>query len=170
MDKPLGQFKGGGKTVLPDDGEEQQGQMMVRKPRLYKFRAVDFKVVIGKESGAPYVVIDSVVINPCQEQGMHTELGFSLSSNSESIAAAWLFALGFDEESMIPVDDADRLEVFLKKLATNSIFKAAIIKEKRGQYSQNSVSPPWEVGAAEIESNDLPAQGVATGRGEQPSF
>ncbi len=170
MDKKLKDFKKGGKAVLPDNGEvfNEKTKVMERKPRHYKLRTTEFKVVVGKGSGALYVVADLVAINKGPEQGNHTEMGFSLSANSESIASAWLTAMGVDEETIIPMDDRDRLNTFLNRHCVNAVVEANVIIGENEGYKNNQVSPPWEILAAELEEGDLPAQaGLDT---ERPPF
>jgi len=156
MDKPLGKFKKGGKPVI------EAGH--------YKFRVTEFNVVVGG-SGAPYVIPTCVVINPCPETGVHVELGFSMSEASEGIAAAWLTALGLGEEAVIPMDDPDRIQVFLDRHCLHAIIEADIVKEKNQKgYWQNSVNPPWEVAACDIGPDDKVGPGVPGGSREEPGF
>jgi hypothetical protein len=160
MDKKLGDFNRGGSKTIIDEGH-------------YKLRTTEFEVVIGKESGAPYVIPHCVVVNPCPQVGSIIQLGFSLSEASESIAAAWLTALGLDEEAVVPMDDADRIQVFLERHCLHAIFEADIVKEKNNRgYMQNSVNPPWGVMASELGKDDKvgPAGVPGGSRGEQPPF
>lgn len=153
--KALGDFqKGGSKSVVPADH--------------YKFRAVDFKVVIGKESQCPYVIVDSLVIGQCPVQGEHAELGFSLSPAAESIAYAWFTAFNIPEDAIIPTEDADELKAFLMTNCKGAIFQCTIDKTKRGGYDQNSVNPPWEVLPDEMIEGDLTHMGAETEEG--PNF
>ena len=158
--KKLGDFqRNKGKSILPDNGEEQLsglGGKLVRRPRPYKLKTVDFKAVMGG-SGAPYVIVDCMVINECAEVGQHCELGFSLSPAAESIAYAWLTALGLDDEARLPVMDPENIQAFLQNRCKGKVFEAAIIKgkDKTGTYDQNSVSPPWEILASEAVEGDV---------------
>jgi len=157
MEKKLGNFKRGGKSVIADGH--------------YKFRVTEFNVVTGG-SGAPYIIPMCIVINPCPEQGTQIELGFSMSEAAEGIAAAWLTALGLGEEAIVPMDNPDRIQVFLNRYCLHAIIEANVVKGKNPKgYDQNSVNPPWEIMASELGKDDVPGpRGIAAGGREEPSF
>jgi len=159
-EKKLGDFKGGGKNIIPD-GE-------------YKLKAVDFKVVEG--AAGLYAIGDHVVIrneDPALH-GEHCELGFSLSPAAEGIAKAWLIALGCSEEDSVPVDDIDELHAFLKSHCLNACFVAQVKKgrDKTDKYDQNEVERPWEnLEAAAPAEGDYEVGGeAATAKREEPDF
>lgn len=163
MGKPLGDFKkGGGKGVLPDDN----GQ-----PRAYKLRVVEYKVVENTTSGYPFVVADVVVVNPCPQQGMHTELGFSMSPNAEGMAQPWLLALGLGEDDYVPTEpeEVDALRALLNKKCLRALIKVNLIKttDQSGKYPKNEISPPWEIESAMPENTDF---GDSAPQGERPPF
>jgi len=160
----LKEFPGGGKTVLPDNGVNDKGERVAKD---YKLRTMDFKVVIGKNSGAPFVVVDVQAIEPGDTQGQHTELGFSLSDASLGFAKAWFEAMEVDEDEDIPIDDKDGLELFLKHNCKHKIIRAALVVENRDNYDSNKVSPPWEVMGGELGPNDLVHQ---ESKIEEPPF
>lgn len=150
-DKQLKNFKHGGKETI------ENGR--------YKFRVVEIAVKDGK-SGYAYVIPRVVVVNPCPQQGTHIELGFSMAPEAESFAFQWLTAMGLDEEMAVPMDDSDRLEVFLNKHCVGAVIAADIVKEKNPSgYDQNSVSPPWAVEASELSAEDTAGLGGSKGQG-----
>jgi len=167
--KKLGDFKKGGKSVLPDLGEQVDDKGKIERiPQHYKLRATEFKVEMGS-SGAAYIVVDVVVVNECEQQGMHTELGFSLSEASESIAAAWFTALGCDDETAIPLDNRDRIQKFLDTLCKGAVFEADVIVSKYKGYPKNDVSPPWGLAPADLEKGDK-AAAPGPAKKEEPGF
>ena len=140
MSKPLGEYKQGGKSTLPEGH--------------YVLRLMDVKVVVGTESGACYAVLDLMAVRG-EFAGQHTEIGVSFSDASEGIAAAWCYALGYGDDDCPPKEDAEDLEAWLKA-KKGALVECDLGKSKNNKgYMQNSVNPPWEVLAADAEETDL---------------
>jgi hypothetical protein len=152
MGKPISEYKNGG-AVGKYIGAGH-----------YKLRFIDVKMVLGG-SGAPYVVMGLQVINPGNEQGNRTELGFSCGETSEGFAKPWYLALGFKETDCPPVEDIDSMETFMKR-KIGAVVECTLTCEKNEQgYRQNQVDPPWDILAAETEEGDLKFQ-----QDDQPPF
>lgn len=136
-DKKLKNYKRGGGSVLPEGH--------------YHLKSTAFKVVVGKESGASYVVgnFEVVKVEDPILVGKHTELGFSMSVNSESIAYAWFIALGCSEDDTPPKDDTERLTSFLKAKCLGRVVECDLEVANVGGYDKNQVTPPWGVVAVE---------------------
>ena len=150
----LGDFeKGGGKIAVPEG--------------LYRFRTSDFKGVVGTKSGAPYVVVDNVVVSAAtgkETVGKHFEMGFSLSPNAQSIAYAWLTAMGLTDADEVPTEDPEELERFLKQKCKGKYLEAHIEKGKNDQgYDNNGVTPPWEIWGIDLTAEEAEAyNGIGT--------
>lgn len=154
MGKPIGQYKDSVTRYISEG--------------FYRLRFEDVKVIGGDltSSGSPYVVCGMVAINEGLEQGKRTELGFSCSENSESIAKAWFLALGFKESDCPPVEDEDEMDTFMRRQIGAIVECDLAVESNPKGYKQNKIDPPWAITAVETQEGDL----KSSRKDDQPPF